>query len=371
MGAPGTVEAGCIEGYYGRSLGWAERRRLIDILAELGAGHYLLAPKQERLLRTRWRDPLPSDWSAAYAATAAQRQSVRLVPGLSPGLDIDYDDDADMQCVCEKLSECVGLGSPEVALLLDDIAFVLPAASRFASLAEAQIHLIRKALDRLSGLAGFERLWVCPTVYADTLVPLGEPGYLERFLKDLPEPVALMWSGRSVVAEDFKTLGAIEGCGRPVLLWDNYYANDYCPQRLFLGPLRGRTPLPGSVSGHLLNLTGLPLTDAFLLGAFAADPDAARTEALERAGVDEGIFAKLLPFFDGPFSRPEPPDDWQAVADVALTLALEGDSPLVREWYPQLLMLPRDLKLAAGEVDDEWIRRYYSALTARLLSRID
>ena len=25
-----------------------------------------------------------------------------------------------------------------------------------------------------------------------------------------------------------------------IIIWDNYYSNDYCPRRIFVGPLTGR-----------------------------------------------------------------------------------------------------------------------------------
>ena len=53
-----------------------------------------------------------------------------------------------------------------------------------------------------------------------------------------------------------------DGCLHPskVIIWDNFYANDYCPRRLFLGPWRA-VNLPDV----MLNPTGMIETDLLLL----------------------------------------------------------------------------------------------------------
>ena len=50
-----------------------------------------------------------------------------------------------------------------------------------------------------------------------------------------------------------------------IIFWDNYYANDYCPRRFFIGPCVGREKL----KNIMINPTGLIRTDLLILDIFA------------------------------------------------------------------------------------------------------
>ena len=50
-----------------------------------------------------------------------------------------------------------------------------------------------------------------------------------------------------------------------IIFWDNYYANDYCPRRLFIGPYLGRQ----NINDVMINPTGLINTDLLILDIFA------------------------------------------------------------------------------------------------------
>ena len=49
-------------------------------------------------------------------------------------------------------------------------------------------------------------------------------------------------------------------------MWDNYYANDYCPRRFFVGPFIGRKKL----NNIMINPTGLINTDLMILDIVAS-----------------------------------------------------------------------------------------------------
>jgi hyaluronoglucosaminidase len=76
---------GYIEGYFGRTLTWPQRRGIIDQLARLGMNRYLYAPKEDPYHRVRWKESYPADWhdELSNLASHAARQGVTLVP--APG----------------------------------------------------------------------------------------------------------------------------------------------------------------------------------------------------------------------------------------------------------------------------------------------
>jgi hypothetical protein len=176
-----------------------------------------------------------------------------------------------------------------------------------------------------------------------------------------------------------------------VLLWDNLYANDYCPGKIFLGPLRGRTAETWRLTrGILLNPTGLPATDRLLLDLLAdsrrdVPPEAAWDAALKRHAVPEE-FRVVARFLDSPFFEARgadlSPRRLQAARKALKTLIWDWKGELHQEWYPFLFMLDADLKLVSGPIrkedgkasgrgkdqaDEAWVRKRYSPLIARLL----
>ena len=86
-------------------------------------------------------------------------------------------------------------------------------------------------------------LSVTPRIYADEIAAEAE-SYLDDFTARL-DPGVMVWTcGSHIVAPRIdlaKT--ALARAGIPterMIVWDNLYANDYCPRRLFLGCWQGR-----------------------------------------------------------------------------------------------------------------------------------
>jgi hypothetical protein len=160
-------------------------------------------------------------------------------------------------------------------------------------------------------------------------------------------------------------------------LWDNLYANDYCPGKIFLGPFAGRAREAWTLTrGILLNPTGLPATDRFLLDLLASHrrgmpAPRAWKEALIRHAVPAEFLA-VAPFLSSPFFVPGlkdlAPRRVAAMRKALKFLIWDWKGDLHKEWYPYLFMLDADLKASEeGARDAEWVRKRYSPLIARLL----
>lgn len=384
---------GYIEGYYGRLFGFGERASLIDHIAKLKGNAYLYAPKEDALHRRDWRIAYPKPWRRSFGELAvhARRRGVDLVPGMAPGLSYDYLDPSDYRRLLGKLRAFQEMGCRTLALLMDDIPPVLPGncQGRFRSLGEAHGLLLRKlcadlAVPGRGGRGRDFRLWFCPTVYTDQFAsgPVHEDPYLLDLAATMPGEVTLMWTGPRIISEKLgrAEIGSLARIFRgKVLIWDNLYANDYCPGKLFLGPYRGRPrEIWKLTSGVLLNPTGLPATDRLLLDLLAANrrgvPAAKALDATLRKYEVPREFRVVSRFLGSPFFEAAP-DDLAPRRVAAYRKALKyliwdwkGD--LHQEWYSYLFMLDADLK-ATGEgadaPDEAWIRKRYSPLLANIL----
>jgi hypothetical protein len=364
----GNPIRGYIEGYYGRLLSWSERELILDQLHRLAMNHYLYAPKEDICHRYQWRQAYSDDWQKRFRVFCdhATRKNVTVIAGIAPGLDYDFGQvgkGEDWETLLEKCRLLLSLGADCVALLMDDIHPEFTAKSG-SFIREGTAHAAL-ANDLHAALSDdmHTPLILTPRLYADEVMShdLMAKGNNDHFYwpdlaQDLNSDIALLVCGKYVVSPDTSlddTAMAVEGIvADRTIIWDNLYAHDYCPRRLFLGKWTGRHP-----NQHiLLNPTGLVKTDQLLLSFMAAgDDETAWRGALKNHGVPED-FHHVAPFFDLP---PDPDKEDQIPAlddpDQALT-ALDGmlwqwKTPLAREWYPFLMGLRQDILLATGRID--------------------
>jgi len=381
---------GYIEGYYGRMLSWNERAGILDTLRILRLNTYLYAPKEDPYHRREWKTPYPAAWLRAFArfAAAGRRAGVAVVPAVAPGLSFDYRSAGDHRILIDKCIALARCGARTIALLMDDIPAALPRSCRreFRSLGQAHGVLLARLMEGLSRRAQGTGLWFCPTIYADQIAQADPDarGYLDDLAQSMPRDIPLLWTGPRIVSPAItaKTIRtATRLFGRRIIIWDNLYANDYCPTRLFVGPYAGRSADLGSAAqGVLLNPTGLPDTDAFLLSllaGFVKGKSAATTwRTATAAHAVPAAFNAVRRFFGLPGDRPSPADR-KAGARISYARALkhlvwEWKAPLQREWYPFLYMLETDLLLLARKRtpgDRAWIRKKYAPVLASILIR--
>ncbi len=376
--------SGYIEGYYGRLFTFEERLGIARKLKQIGASHYLYAPKEDPFHRQEWRKSYPSAWRGGFKNFVAQsrRMGVQVVPGLAPGLSFRYQSRADFNALLRKFGSFAAMGCEEAALLMDDIPVELPKQDThaFHSLGEAHGLLLQDLWPRLRNL-GFRRLWFCPTVYSDYFAPEGVTSspYLRDLAAFIVPEIEVMWTGRAIVSREYKTEEMSQFkrvVGVAPVIWDNLYANDYCPGKIFLGSFAGRSKsLLKGCRGMMLNPTGLYQTDLFLLdllgGFLRGFPPQKIWDRTVRTWTIPNEFLKIATFLESPFNRKTPSSGQVQILRQALKpLLWEWKSPLQREWYPYLYSLDADLRLlsrGADKPDEAWIRKKYSPILSRFL----
>src|SRR5690554_7404020 len=77
---------GVIEGFYGKTWSWQDRRSMIDFLSSNGFSHYVYAPKADDFLRKQWQHDWPEKTFSELQSLAqyAQKRQIDFGIGLSP-----------------------------------------------------------------------------------------------------------------------------------------------------------------------------------------------------------------------------------------------------------------------------------------------
>ncbi|MBD3422137.1 MAG: hypothetical protein GF398_18650 [Chitinivibrionales bacterium] len=356
------LATGYIEGYYAKLLSWQERARIVKTLSGLKLNSYLYAPKEDAFHRVRWQIRYSRAWLRAYRnwiRTSAQA-GINIIPAIAPGLSFDYCSTSHYR---KLLSKCASLLTPQTdtfALLMDDIDEHLPRpnAGNYSSLGRAHGVLLSRLRNDLSSTVTRPiSLWFCPTIYCDQMAgyDVANNTYLNDLQLSMPEDVSLLWTGTEVISPSLKP-GDIRSIsklfGKQLIIWDNYYANDYCPSKAITGPYLDRSDsLVKHVKGILLNPAGLPQSDDLHLGLYARMLDGAAPYSSWRqflSSVEYGADINKIAHWLRPFCKIDSlPNKITRPARQALCrLIRTWKSPLLCEWYTGLYMLEIDIRLA-------------------------
>jgi protein O-GlcNAcase / histone acetyltransferase len=255
--------AGVIEGFYGQPWTQAERFELFDWMARWGLNTYFYAPKDDLKHRMLWREPYSNSEAEILGQLiqACQQRNLRFIYALSPGLDIRYSDQAELDQLRKRFEQMLALGCQHFSLLFDDIPDRLDPEDikRWGSLASAQCHVANAIFKWTRERSPGTRFLFCPTAYCGRMAEnkLGGDGYLSIIGRELSPEIDIFWTGPEIISRELtvahvRELQAI--LRRKPLIWDNLHANDYDGRRFFCGPYAGRPlELRGAVSGLLTN----------------------------------------------------------------------------------------------------------------------
>ena len=369
---------GYIEGYYGRLLSWGQRGRILQRLEQLSMNTYLYAPKEDPCHRLDWHRDWDRDWWKGFRdfAKDARKRGIAVVAAIAPGMDFDFADleggGGDAAILFGKADALAKAGADQVCLLLDDIDPVIESRrGSFGHEGEAHAGLANALAGRLELPVS-----VMPRIYADDVTEAAE-GYLDAFAGRLDGQTPVLSCGTRIVAVSAGLSGTgIVKAGidpRRIIIWDNLYANDYCPRRLFLGPWSGRE----EADSIMINPTGMVETDCLLLALMNAGPGRTswRRTLLEH-GVPEAFFA-VAAFFNLPPDPDQPPEAERHDATFSGTVVEEllealdvllwrWKDPLQREWYPFLMGLRADILYRDDRMDIARIDRTFPPLLSSL-----
>lgn len=298
MHQPSPFLAGVIEGFYGQPWSQEERFELFDWMSRWGLNTYVYAPKDDLQQRAAWRECYPTSELKKFEALlpCCGQHKVDFVYALSPGLDIRYSEQAELDRLKGRFEQMLSIECRHFSLLFDDIPAHMRAAdlSRYGSLASAQCHVSNAVFTWLRERVPHARLLFCPTAYCGRMAKqgLGGADYLATLGKELLPEIDVFWTGPEIVSHEI-TLAHVREVEallrRKPVIWDNLHANDYDGHRFFCGPYAGRPPeLRNAARGLLsnpnnelpLNFVPLRTLAEFLRGAPEWNPRQAYLTAM-------------------------------------------------------------------------------------------
>jgi hyaluronoglucosaminidase len=376
-----TNTNGYIEGYYGQLLDWESRKLIIKSLSKNKMNTYLYAPKEDENHRLNWRNEYSSKWRQSFRDFThfSKKNNIKIIAGIAPGLDFNFKQfnnsakkfkKSDFNLLLNKAKQLLRDGSTSIALLLDDIPDDFE--KNFGDkISEGTNHglLANKLSEKLK-----QDIYFVPRVYADELVE-DSPNYLSNLGKVLNKDIKVFYCGKNVVCKTITNSSKIKKIlHNTIIYWDNYYANDYCPRRFFIGPYIGRTGL----NNLMINPTGLIKTDLLILDIITntinkKTPIKVWEKILHEHGVPL-IFFKIKKFFLKPDFSSSPSLSTYLVNDnhfQALEFLLwSWKEPLSTEWYPFLLGLKHDLQLNQSKLTSERLIKTQTLPLAQYVNKI-
>ena len=355
---------GYIEGYYGKLLSWDNRKLIVKSLQKNNMNTYFYAPKEDENHRLNWRNKYNLKWRKRFRdfTKFSKINNVDVIAGIAPGLDFDFNkfndqiqknESLDYTLLHNKAKQLLDDGATSIALLLDDIPedFIYKFGNKIS---EGTSHgILANMLSKSLG----KNIYLVPRIYADELID-DEPYYLKDLSAVLNPQIKVFYCGKNVISKTLINYSKIKKILRnDIIYWDNYYANDYCPRRFFIGPYIGRK----NVHNIMVNLTGLINTDLVILDIVAANfNDTIFTNKWKTTLKSHGvpiIFYKIKQYLLKPDfgSNPLPNSlDVNVKHLEALDFLLwKWKGELSREWYPYLFSLKHDLQLKLNILTSE------------------
>ena len=357
---------GYIEGYYGRLFSRDERAKVINHMGKLKMDFYLYGPKEDLYHRIEWGKTYPSKEQKTLRNLVDQCKKNKIKPifAISPGLQSSKLSKNFVKTLTSKLKQAHQLGFNDFAIFFDDIEH-----KKDKELAKFHLTIINlvSSIDFLKK----NSLMVCPTVYCKSFAKgnIQKNEYLKVLAEDIDPSISILWTGDEVVSQSIPQKGIKELkslFSNPIIIWDNYYANDYCPSRFYIGPYKGRKSLGNLTKAIGINPTGMPYTDMMCLSRFMKEET--DKQILNNFDIPSE-FIKILPYFSDPFKNFPllKPRDIEKLQKTQYKLCIEWKSDLQLEWAPFLWQFYSDLlllkKLKKGDSKfnlEEWVKRRYS-----------
>jgi hyaluronoglucosaminidase len=347
---------GYIEGYYGRLLSWKNRKLIIKSLHKNKMNTYFYAPKEDICHRIRWRKKYGKKWQLSFQnfTQLSKKNNINVIAGVAPGLDFNFkelqnvsidNENSDFQLLFRKSKQLLENGASSIALMLDDIPNDFK--KKFGvDISEGKYHgiLANKLSDKLG-----QNIFFVPRVYADELIS-DDPTYLQDLGKTLNPKIKVFYCGKNIVAKTYKNYQKIKRIlSNEIIIWDNFYANDYCPRRFFIGPTLGRENL----KNIMVNPTGLIKTDLLILDIFGKSIfgklSKEEWENILNIHNVPNAFLKIKKYFLKPDFGLNPSTQSLKIkkkdVEVLDFLLWKWKGELSREWYPYFFGLKQDLQI--------------------------
>mgnify|MGYP000913329267 CR=1 FL=1 len=355
---------GYIEGYYGRLLKWSERHAIVKKLHDIQFNSYFYCPKEDPKHRYNWRESYTIKWTKAFNnfCKIAKKHNIQVLYGIAPGLDYNFKKCSnDFKVLFQKIKTLKINGASRIVLMFDDIPrknYIFDNISKTEGALHGELaNSIAKELE--------EDIFVVPRVYSDELFD-NDSDYLSDFCKTVNKNISIFYCGKKIIADtnSLRELASIKKTtSNNLIFWDNLYANDYCPQKIFLCPWLGRN----NVNNVMINPTGLIQTDLMLLdliGLTKHNQDNLKNweNILKKYNVPKQFQNISKYFYPINYLEKEIINKKIIYDEIECLdfLLWKWKTPLAREWYQYLFILKQDLNLLHNNLEKERIKKNFS-----------
>ncbi|MPQ43650.1 beta-N-acetylglucosaminidase domain-containing protein [Clostridium tarantellae] len=249
---PSMELRGGIEGFYGAPWSHEDRLNQIRFYGENKMNTYIYAPKDDPYHRDKWDEPYPEselNRMQELIDTSIENE-VDFVFAISPGGSINLNSEEHYKKLIAKLESMYDMGVRSFAVFFDDISNK-DAMGQSKLLNRVQREFIEKKGD-------CNPLIMVPQEYS--LPTIGS--YTDIMGRELDENIIVMWTGNDVVpptitVDDLTLIN--EKYNRKMFIWWNFPVNDYCQDKLLLGPAEG---LDLNLDNAVVGLVSNPMNES-------------------------------------------------------------------------------------------------------------
>lgn len=252
---------GIIEGFFGRSWTWDNRKQYAKFLALNMFNFYIYAPKSDSFLRKQWQQNWPPNINQELIQLRNLYRDTKIDfgIGLSPHeiyLDNSHDNRA---ALMQRVKHINNLDPDILCILFDDMRGDLP------NLANIQIDLMHRVAD----ISTARKIIFCPTYYSfdpvlEKVFGTRPENYWQALHQHLDKKIDIFWTGEKVCSTNYSSAHLAEVhelLGRKPFLWDNYPVNDgavKCNLLQLRAVDNSHSELNNAVAGHALNPMNQP-----------------------------------------------------------------------------------------------------------------
>ncbi len=347
---------GYIEGFYGKLYSWDDRINILDTMSQNKMNFYFYCPKEDLKHRQEWRDQYSKEWLKNFQEfnLYANKKNIKVIFGVSPGLDFNFKsfldgDKKDLNFLLSKFNNLMAHGATNFCILFDDIPYNSNLPNKLEGVAHAK-------LINTINLNFNIPIFNVPRIYSDEL-NYENPQYIKFYFNNIFEKSNTFYCGKNIVSKSFNTRIKIiknQLNQDKLIFWDNFYANDYCPKRLIIGPWQNTSLIKKS----MINGTGLLETDKLIIQIVNNTGDCKNKflewkKVLKKNNVPDNFFYVHKFFLSPNFSYETKLKNLKTDKNIFNNLDFllwKWKTNLSREWYPYLLNLKHDLQIVTDQL---------------------
>ena len=349
---------GYIEGFYGKLLSWDNRIKILEALSKNNMNFYFYCPKEDIYHRQNWKTNYPNNWLKNFSkfCKIAKEKKIKIIAGISPGLSFNFkknlsNKDFEYKLLRKKATTLMKHGANIISIMFDDIP-----PENLKNIEKKQEGIIHANLLNQIYQDNKFPLVAVPRIYADELLE-ENPHYIKQFFTQINCEIPIFYCGKYVVSNNFESeldLVNQKTKDNKLIFWDNFYANDYCPKRLIIGPWKNKNLL----NSFMINGTGMMETDKLIIEIVSKTNNKKNKmliwkNILKNNNVPNAFFKISKSFLTPNFTFEKNLNisefDNQTVKKLDYLL-WQWKSDLSREWYQYLLNFKHDLQILNNDL---------------------